>query len=46
MSPHRLFAIALVVTLGLALGGCSRCGWFWESPKSCLPGLPDDTPKR
>ncbi|MEA2951704.1 MAG: hypothetical protein QOJ96_1224 [Alphaproteobacteria bacterium] len=36
--------IAAVMALGLALGGCSKCGPFWDdwrsTPKSCQSDLP------
>lgn len=33
----RPIAIVLtVLALGLALGGCSKCGFFWQDgPKAC-----------
>jgi len=32
----RLLTILFVVGLGASAGGCSKCGWFWESgPRSC-----------
>jgi len=36
---RRLVMIVSLISFGLALSGCSRCGPFWEdwmqSPKSC-----------
>jgi hypothetical protein len=35
---RRLALIFSVIAIGLALGGCSKCGpiWDdWQSPKSC-----------
>jgi|PersoiStandDraft_1058852.scaffolds.fasta_scaffold11662_2 hypothetical protein len=26
----RLAAILCLVVLGFSLGGCTKCGWFWE----------------
>jgi hypothetical protein len=27
--------------LGLALGGCTKCGWIWnDSPRSCRADAP------
>ena len=28
--PRRLTAILCLVFIGLALAGCSKCGWLWE----------------
>jgi hypothetical protein len=38
-------SIAIVlIALGLALGGCSKCGFFWDdwrsTPKSCQGDVP------
>jgi hypothetical protein len=33
---QRVAAILCLVVLGLCLGGCSKCGWFWdEGARSC-----------
>jgi hypothetical protein len=33
---QRLAAILCLVLAGLALGGCTKCGWIWnEGPRSC-----------
>jgi hypothetical protein len=38
---QRLAAILCLIVLGLALGGCTRCGWIWEqSPRSCHADAP------
>jgi len=35
----RLTILSGVIALGLTLGSCSKCGWFWDdwrsSPQSC-----------
>ena len=32
----RLLTILVLVGLGASTGGCSKCGWFWETgPRSC-----------
>ncbi|MFA6266556.1 MAG: peptidylprolyl isomerase [Pseudolabrys sp.] len=32
----RLAALLVLGLLGLSLGGCSKCGFIWETgPKSC-----------
>jgi hypothetical protein len=40
----RISIAMAVITLGLALGGCSRCGFIWDdwrsAPKSCQSDLP------
>jgi hypothetical protein len=40
----RLTILASVLALGLALGGCSKCGFWWDdepsSPRSCKGDLP------
>jgi hypothetical protein len=44
MMLKRLAALSCVIALGLALGGCTRCGWIWndwQAPASCK----DDAPK-
>jgi hypothetical protein len=39
MVARRLTAMAAILAFGLALGGCSKCGFFWDdwsqAPKSC-----------
>jgi hypothetical protein len=41
---ERISIIAAIMALGLALGGCSKCGPFWDDwrsmPKSCQSDLP------
>jgi hypothetical protein len=33
---QRLTAFLCLVMLGLALGGCTKCGWFWdEGGRAC-----------
>jgi hypothetical protein len=36
--------VIAIIALGLVLGGCSKCGPFWEdwrsTPKSCQSDLP------
>jgi hypothetical protein len=33
--------VIAVMALGLLLGGCSKCGFIWETgPKSCQSDLP------
>ncbi|HET7849546.1 MAG TPA: peptidylprolyl isomerase [Pseudolabrys sp.] len=34
MSP-RIAVIACLVLLGLALAGCTKCGWFWQNAQAC-----------
>ena len=39
----RLAAILCLLIVGLALGGCSKCGWLWDDymgPKSCRGAAP------
>jgi hypothetical protein len=40
----RVAVVMAVVALGIALGGCSKCGFFWEdwrtTPKSCQSDVP------
>jgi hypothetical protein len=40
----RLTILSGVLVLGLALGGCSRCGWIWNegqpAPQSCRSDAP------
>ena len=37
----RVFLLAMILGMGLSLGGCTRCGPFWydwiapKTPKSC-----------
>lgn len=32
----RFAAVTGLVLIALSLGGCSKCGWFWESgPRAC-----------
>jgi len=32
----RLSVLLAVIVLGSALGGCSKCGFFWqEGPRAC-----------
>jgi len=40
---RRLTILASILALGLVLGGCSKCGFWWDeaSPRSCK----DDRPK-
>jgi hypothetical protein len=39
--PKRLAALVCLVLLGLALGGCSRCGWVWDDgPRACRADAP------
>jgi hypothetical protein len=39
--PKRLAAIICLVVLGLSLGGCSKCGWFWQdSGRACHGDVP------
>lgn len=34
--PKRFAALVCLVLLGLALGGCTRCGWVWDDgPRAC-----------
>ncbi len=39
----RLTILACILTFGLALGGCSKCGFWWDDwgRKTCK----SDTPK-
>jgi len=40
----RVTILAGVLTLGLALGGCSKCGFWWDEgqsqPQSCKGDFP------
>jgi hypothetical protein len=38
----RLTIVAAVLGLGLALGGCSKCGFIWDEwqPRSCKSDAP------
>ena len=36
----RVAAILCLVTLGLALGGCTKCGWLWDEARSCRADAP------
>jgi hypothetical protein len=37
----RLAVLACLVLLGLALGGCTKCGFIWEQgPRSCHSDSP------
>jgi hypothetical protein len=37
----RLAAFVCLAVLGLSLGGCSKCGFFWEDgPRSCRSDAP------
>jgi hypothetical protein len=31
----RAATIACVVLIGLAAAGCTKCGWIWDSARSC-----------
>lgn len=34
-------AVTCLFLLGLALGGCTKCGWLWdEAPQSCRADAP------
>jgi hypothetical protein len=33
---NRVAVAMVIVVLGLSLGGCSKCGFFWqEGPQAC-----------
>jgi hypothetical protein len=40
----RLTILTCLLTFGLALGGCSKCGFWWDewrqAPNSCKSDLP------
>jgi hypothetical protein len=40
----RLTILSTLLVLGLALGGCSKCGFWWDEwqsqPRSCKGDLP------
>ena len=40
----RLTIVASVVAFGLMVGGCSKCGFWWDewqsSPRSCKGDIP------
>jgi hypothetical protein len=37
----RLTILAGIVVLGLSLGGCSKCGFWWdEAPRGCKGDFP------
>jgi hypothetical protein len=39
--PKRLAAVICLVVLGLSLGGCTKCGWFWDDgPRTCHSDTP------
>jgi hypothetical protein len=44
MVMRRLATLASIVAIGLTLGGCSKCGFWWDewrsSPQSCKADLP------
>jgi hypothetical protein len=38
---RRLTILAGIVALGLSLGGCSKCGFWWdEAPRGCKGDFP------
>jgi hypothetical protein len=38
---QRVAAILCLVVLGLALGGCTKCGWIWDDwQRSCHAEVP------
>jgi hypothetical protein len=42
---RRIGVVACVVALGLMVGGCSKCGFWWDEwrnapPKSCKGDFP------
>jgi hypothetical protein len=38
---RRFNAILCLVVLGLALGGCTKCGWIWQdSGRACHADVP------
>ena len=44
---RRLTIVASIVALGLALGGCTKCGFWWDDwmhkpAKSCNGDWPND----
>jgi hypothetical protein len=40
----QLIILTCIVSFGLALGGCSKCGFWWDewrqAPNSCKSDLP------
>ena len=36
----RLTAILCLLVVGLALGGCSKCGWLWDNTRACHADAP------
>jgi hypothetical protein len=38
----RLTLLASIVALGLMVGGCSKCGFWWDqdTPRSCKGDFP------
>ncbi len=36
----RLAAILCLVIVGLALGGCTKCGWIWDDARACHADAP------
>jgi hypothetical protein len=41
----RLTVLAALLTLGLTLGGCSKCGFWWDDGKSSPRSCKSDVPK-
>ena len=42
----RLTILCGVLTLSLALGGCSKCGWIWDDWRSAPQSCRSDAPPR
>jgi hypothetical protein len=37
----RVSTLVCLLALGLALAGCTKCGWIWdEGPRSCHAAAP------
>ena len=36
----RLAAILCLLVAGLALGGCTNCGWLWDDARACHADAP------
>jgi hypothetical protein len=41
----RLTILSGVIALGLALNGCTKCGWIWNDWQSPAKSCRDDVPK-
>jgi PBP1b-binding outer membrane lipoprotein LpoB len=42
----RLTIVSSVIALALVLGGCTKCGWFWDDWRSAPQTCKSDVPTR